>query len=487
MDNNKMPVPLNRANIPPRFPVEYLPPVIADFVNAVSENFKVYPEMPAAYSLAILSLCCQQKARIRATVTWAEELNLYVCIVADPSEMKSPVFNTMIEPVREYVADYNKEHAAEIATANDIRDSLILQKNQLKSKSGNEDEIRRLNEEIASMESAHLLRLITTDSTNEALTEMMEENNGSVGIMCDEGGIFQVAGGLYSDNQSNINCYLCGYDGQEIAVNRKTRNIHIPRATITMGVFCQKKVLADIMSNTSFTGKGLTQRFMYCMPESKVGTRTLIEPSPQKFIKAREKYSELVKNLLAMPMTNKNIYLNLTPEARNAFASYYSVIESRMSKGGEYEDFHDYFGKFAGRTLRMAGLIHLAKYMDINRPVDLESMTSAYVIMEYFAEQTKMVLGYENYNVSAEKLLEKLVDMCRKKHTDLLTVREINKKVRSCLSKEQFDDAVEELEIKGYITHIMPEKNRYNNRNLGSYQVNRIWLNSKGVTIGQNP
>ena len=76
--------------------------------------------------------------------------------------------------------------------------------------------------------------------------------------------------------------------------------------------------------------------------------------------------------------------------------------------------------------------------------------------------------------------------MCRKKHTDLLTVREINKKVRNCLSKEQFDDAVEELEIKGYIMHIMPEKNRYNNRNLGSYQVNRAWLNSKGVTIWQN-
>lgn len=486
MDNNKMPVPLNRANVPPRFPVEYLPPVIADFVWAISENLKVYPEMPAAYSLAVLSLCCQQKARIRATATWAEELNLYVCIVAEPSEMKSPVFNTMIEPVREYVADYNKEHAAEIATANDIRDSLILQKNQLKGKGGNEDEIRRLNEEIASMESAHLLRLITTDSTNEALTEMMEENNGSVGIMCDEGGIFQVAGGLYSDNQSNINCYLCGYDGQEIAVNRKTRNINIPRATITMGIFCQKKVLADIMSNTSFTGKGLTQRFMYCMPKSKVGTRTLIEPSPEKFIEAKKKYSELVKNLLAMPMTSKNVYLKLTSEARNAFASYYSVIEGRMSKGGEYEDFHDYFGKFAGRTLRVAGLIHLAKYMDINRPVDLESMTSAYVIMEYFAEQTKMVLSYENYDVSAEKLLEKLVDMCRKKHTDLLTVREINKKIRNCLSKEQFDDAIEKLEIKGYITHIMPEKNRYNNRNLGSYQVNRAWLNSKGITIGQN-
>ena len=76
-----------------------------------------------------------------------------------------------------------------------------------------------------------------------------------------------------------------------------------------------------------------------------------------------------------------------------------------MSKCGEYEDFHDYFGKFAGRTLRIAGLIHLAKYMDINRLVDLESVTSAYVIMEYFAEQTKMVLGYENYKCFGGKVI----------------------------------------------------------------------------------
>lgn len=256
----------------PRFPVEYLPPVIADFVKAISENLKAYPEMPAAYSLAVLSLCCQQKARIRATITWAEELNLHICIVADPLEMKSPVFNTMIEPVRKYMADCNKAHTSEIAALNDIRDSLILQKNQLKGKRENEDEICRLNEEIASMESAHLLRLITTDSTNEALIEMMEENNGSVGI------------------------------------------------------FCQKKVLADIMSSNSFTEKGLTQRFMYCMPESRVGTRTLIEPSPQKFIEAKKKYSILVKKLLAMPMTSKNVYLNFTSKARNAFAGYYSKI-----------------------------------------------------------------------------------------------------------------------------------------------------------------
>lgn len=482
--SNTLP-PLNSASILPEFPVEYLPPVIRDYVKAVAENLQVCVDMPATYALAVLALCCQQKARIRATSTWAEELNLYVCIVAEPSEMKSPVFNCMISPVKAYVEEYNKVHAAEIATALDIRDSLISQKNQLKGKKGKENEIRRLNEEINKMDIPHFMRLMTTDSTNEALIEMMEENEGSVGIMCDEGGIFEVAGGLYSDNQSNINCYLCAYDGQSITVNRKTRNLHVPRATMTIGIFCQPKVLADIMSNSSFTGKGLTQRFIYCMPDSMIGRRRFSDRNAAALAEKQKAYNELIYDLLKLPATGKEVCLKLSPEATEAFASYYSVIESRLAKGSEYEDFRDYFGKFAGRTLRLAGLLHMAKYKDIERPVDMETMASAYVLSEYFAEQTKMVLGYDNYNALAVKLLEKLTEMCRKKKTDTLTMRDINKNMRSRMSKEQLAEAIEELEIKHYITHIMPEKSRYNNRSLGSYKVSTAWLAQQNVTIGQ--
>lgn len=477
--------PLNPANILPEFPVDYLPPVIRDYVKAVSENLQVYVDMPATYALAVLALCCQQKVRIRATSTWAEELNLYVCVVAEPSEMKSPVFNCMISPVKAYVDEYNKTHAAEIATAIDIRDSLISQKNQLKGKKGKENEIRKLNEEINNMDIPHFMRLMTTDSTNEALIEMMEENEGSVGIMCDEGGIFEVAGGLYSDNQSNINCYLCAYDGQNITVNRKTRNINVPRATMTIGIFCQPKVLADIMSNSSFTDKGLTQRFIYCMPDSMIGRRKFSDRNAAALAETQKAYNELIHDLLEIPNAGREVCLKLSPEAREAFASYYSVIEGRLAKGNEYEDYRDYFGKFAGRTLRLAGLLHMAKYKDVERPVDMETMTNAYVLSEYFAEQTKMVLGYDKYNALAEKLLEKLTEMCRKKKTDILTMRDINKNMRNRMSKEQLAEAIEELEMKHYITHVMPEKNRYNNRSLGSYKVNPAWLARRNITIGQ--
>lgn len=188
---------------------------------------------------------------------------------------------------------------------------------------------------------------------------------------------------------------------------------------------------------------------------------------------------------MKLPYTDKYTCLQLTPEAKSAFASYYDVIESRLAKGGEYEDHRDYFGKFAGRTLRFAGLLHLAKYGDISRPVDMETMASAYVLSEYFAEQTKNVLGYDRYNNVAERLLEKLEDMCKKKQTDTLTVRDINKNVRSRLSKEELAEAFEELELKGYISHIQPDRNRYNNRNLGAYQVGPYWLEHRGITIGQ--
>ena len=282
-----MPVPLSRPCILPEFPIDYLPPVIADYAKAVADNLQVRVDMPATYALSVLALCCQQKAKIRVTTTWTEGLTLYVCIVADPSELKSPTFDHMIEPVRIYVSECNKAHAAEIKTALDIRDSLIAQKNALKGKSGKENEIRKLNEQIEKMEVPHFMQLITTDSTNEALIELLEENNGAVGVMCDEGGIFDVAGGLYSDSQSNINVYLNAYDGQSIIVNRKTLGLNIPRATMAVGVCCQNSVLANIMSKRNFTGKGLTQRFIYCLPDSRVGTRHLKEGTQRDLLMLR--------------------------------------------------------------------------------------------------------------------------------------------------------------------------------------------------------
>ena len=84
------PIPFTQA-ILPAFPVDALPSTVRDYVLAVAESTQTPVDMSASAALAILALCEQGKFRIRGKADWTEPLNLFVVIVAEPSERKSAV------------------------------------------------------------------------------------------------------------------------------------------------------------------------------------------------------------------------------------------------------------------------------------------------------------------------------------------------------------------------------------------------------------
>lgn len=102
----EIPIPFEKANLPP-FPTESLPKVVRDYVTAVAESTQTPVDMSASAALAILALCEQGKFRIRGKADWTEPLNLFVVVVAEPSERKSAVISLMTRPVNAFEADYN--------------------------------------------------------------------------------------------------------------------------------------------------------------------------------------------------------------------------------------------------------------------------------------------------------------------------------------------------------------------------------------------
>ena len=72
----------------------------------------------------------------------------------------------------------------------------------------------------------------------------------------------------------NIDVFLKGYSGDTIRVDRIGRPselIQKPALTILLSV--QPSVLSQLISNSTFEGKGLTTRFLYALPESLIGKR----------------------------------------------------------------------------------------------------------------------------------------------------------------------------------------------------------------------
>lgn len=211
----EIPIPFEKADLP-SFPTEALPKVVRDYVTAVAESTQTPVDMSASAALAILALCEQGKFRIRGKADWTEPLNLFVVVVAEPSERKSAVISLMTRPVNAFEADYNRQNAAELETSKMNKRILERRQRALEDKAAKgkieDGELEQLAQQLATYKERTPLRLYVDDVTTEKLTAVLADGGGKAAIVSAEGGIFDMLSGIYSKNV-NIDVMLKGHSG----------------------------------------------------------------------------------------------------------------------------------------------------------------------------------------------------------------------------------------------------------------------------------
>ena len=390
------PIPFTQHTLP-TFPVDAFPPAIRDYVLAVAETTQTPVDMAATAALAVLALCQQGKYRIKGKDDWIEPLNLFTVIVAEPSERKSAVIGHLIRAVQQFEAAYNQQHSGAIERSK--LEKRMLEKQQrnleemvLKGKAQMED-LQDISMQLANFREVMPMRLYVDDVTTEKLTSVLSENKGTAAIVSAEGGIFDMLSGIYTKNV-NIDVFLKGHSGDTIRVDRIGRNsesIMNPALTVLLAV--QPNVLSGMMSNGTFRGRGLTARFMYCMPHSKVGERKYrTQPIPDEVSRC---YDLTIRNLLDEGTPQIPELICLTPEADKLLEAFSGEVENKLKN--EFSDMPDWAGKLAGAVLRISGLLcratnaKCADFLDIPEStwVSKEAMTGAIAIGRYFTEHAR--------------------------------------------------------------------------------------------------
>jgi len=433
----EIPIPFEKANLP-SFPTETLPKVIRDYVTAVAESTQTPVDMSASAALAILALCEQGKFRIRGKADWTEPLNLFVVVVAEPSERKSAVISLMTRPVNAFEADYNRQNAAELETSKMNKRILERRQRTLEDKAAKgkieDGELEQLAQQLATYKERTPLRLYVDDVTTEKLTAVLADGGGKAAIVSAEGGIFDMLSGIYSKNV-NIDVMLKGHSGDSIRVDRIGRNSEsIMNPALTVLLTVQPNVLSGMMQNGTFRGRGLTARFLYCMPKSIVGKRRYrTEPIPADI--ARQ-YDLLVQNLLEEEQGETPEEITLTPEADEMLEAFSYEIESKLKT--EYADMADWAGKLVGAVLRIAGILCRASVYRSNgflksaEPlvVDETTMANAITIGRYYTEHSSAafsLMGADALVKQSEYMLEAI---CKSGLTEF-TRRDIMRLCRS--------------------------------------------------------
>lgn len=454
-------VPLNEVVLP-AFPIDALPDVLKNYVSDVAESTQTPIDMAGVASLALMSIAMQPRYKIIGKSDWEEQLSLYCMIVAEPSDRKSAVFNQIIKVIQSFEAEYNEHHSIDVLKSQEEHTS--LEKRYKKATKDYEngkitkDEYDEAFRKYSTHKVIKPISLTLDDVTSESLTNEIESQEGCIALVSSEGGIFDIISGSYT-NFPNIDIFLKGYSGDFIKVSRIGRpSLYVKNPRLTILLTVQPKVLESVVNNGTFTGRGLSARFLYSVPKSLVGSRRF-ETKPINFDN-KKRISDLIHEILKEPKSSTT-YITLSNDAYSLLKDYYEEFESRLIT--DLKDIGGWAGKLVGNILRISALINRARNIKYDAflytpstddsaewIVQKEDMESAIKLGNYFLEHARFAFDFMDDNTTKKQALN-FLEKLKATKTNEISFREASRMCKYMNKKENATAVISLLVDYGYL------------------------------------
>jgi hypothetical protein len=387
----------------PTITADFLPSWVGQFVREVSLCAQTPEGFAVMLGYSVLAACLQQRFKVSPdSGNYSEPVNLWTISVMPPGSRKTFVVEQLNAPL----VTWEKEQAAtmhsqieESETARNIISKRIerLQNDAAKESDSIQrkiliQEIIKLREEMP--EEIRTPRLFTNDVTPERFQSLLMENGERMAVLSDEGGIFEIMGGLYSDGRSNIDVFLKSHIGSPVRVDRQSRSAHLDHPLSTFGLAVQPQIVEELSqgSKRRFRGTGCLARFLYCVPQNNVGRRDM---RLRRIIseEAEQHYYAGIRSLLNIPPLmvggkEEARTLQLDREALVSWAAYSQALEQRQGEAGDLVMIADWSAKLPGAALRLAALAHVAEFGSENLVISRATLERALDLADLLISHT---------------------------------------------------------------------------------------------------
>lgn len=342
--------------VPDSFPLEALPAGLAKYVQSIADALPCPVDFPGAMVLAVLAACIGRKRGISPKASWTEYPVLWVAVVARSGERKSPAFDAVTKPLRKIQGRLYAEYLSEKAKfENDERDLPPT-----------------------------LKQILTTDTTIEALKDILAANPTGVIYPADELSGFTRSMSQYKSGKGDDRQHwLSIWSGAQIVCNRRSSSplvINTPFVSVTGGI--QPDALGDVIDDGR--EDGMSARFLFAYPDP-VPHRDWTED----VVKDDVFYTSVCEELWRL---SDNKIVKLAPNAKQRFIEW--VNEHRRDEPPD--NLRPFWSKCEGYCLRLALVLYLTRrqYNETKGVrVDLESVTGAIKLIEYFQNHAQRVYG----------------------------------------------------------------------------------------------
>ena len=410
------PIPLSSVRALPAFPLTALPTWLQAEVEAVAHETQTPPDLAATVALSVLATAAGGKVwvDVRPGVRWSEPTNLYTVAALPPGTRKSPVFKAMLKPLlaaekqlRENVAAdiIAKTVARKVAEETASRSADAAAKASAAERPGALLTAQADAETLAATTVPKEPQLIAGNATVEEIASMLADQGGRLAILSAESEIFSIMAGRYSGGNAAIEVFLYGHAGDEMRVNRKTRaREQIDEPALTLGICTQPKTLATLGNIEGSDERGLFARFLYSIPEVRIGYRET-NPAPRDPA-IHDAYHANIKALtLSLAGLKEPIRLTLSPKGQEMQAAISADYEKRQRPDADLAGITDWAGKAAGASMRIAGLLHLAEHLKdgYGQPISFETVTAAATLIDYYTQHALAAYDAMAADTTAER------------------------------------------------------------------------------------
>lgn len=387
----------------PEIPATMLTDCLCDFACALANATETPEALSVMMILGILSTVLSKKFIVSPKEGWHEPVNIYTIVALPPANNKSLVLKTCTKPLIKWEREKKqsleaeiKRHLSQRKTQEKIIDSMRIKASKISDLNEQQNLINSIAEKEASLAEPPIIPvLFNNDVTSESLVIATYEQKGKFAVISDEGGILETLAGLYSHGSANIDILLKGIDGGEIRVRRKDRNISV-NPFLTIALVVQPSIIQNMGDKRAYFGNGALERFLYALPNSKLGYRTHDKPSVTETI--QNAYENKIKSLLDIPFLYFNgeempYKLTLSISALKLWSDFQADVEKDLRPEGRLSCCQGWGGKISGFALRIAGLLHIAKHGCHQLIIDDEIMLKAVEISLLLIEHAIAAYG----------------------------------------------------------------------------------------------
>lgn len=341
-----------------QFPIDSLPPVFKDFTQQASKAIKCPPDFIATSLLVASGALIGTTRALQVSPTWKIPANLYACLIGSPSSKKSPAMSAVLKYVENIENELLDKYSEELEKFDKSKDE---QKPKLE-------------------------RLITNNSTVEAIMELLADNQRGMLIFSDELNSWLNSFGEYKTGKNNGDkqFYLSAWNASRYVCDRKGKSPIISKKTF---VSVLGSIQPNIIRNLENLGDGFFERVIFSFPEQ---SDYYFGSSVYEIdVKIAEALSNQFSKLHKLFYSGEKI-IGLSIEARKCFEEFEEELASTVQSQYFNPILEALYCKISGTCAKIALILHCIK--DDSTNLSKETMQSAIDITKYYLAHSRQIL-----------------------------------------------------------------------------------------------